>query len=86
MSQAVQAHEAFDLIRTEHIDSLNLDIQQFVHRQTGAAHYHLAANNSENVFLVALRTVPQDSTGVAHILEHTALCGSRNYPAHSTPL
>ncbi|MEM6545252.1 MAG: insulinase family protein, partial [Pseudomonadota bacterium] len=32
------------------------------------------------VFLVALRTVPKDSTGVAHILEHTALCGSQRYP------
>ncbi len=80
MTEAVQTHEAFDLVRTEHIDSLNLDVQQFEHRETGAQHYHLAANNSENVFLVALRTVPQDSTGVAHILEHTALCGSEHYP------
>ncbi|MEE4191014.1 MAG: insulinase family protein [Halieaceae bacterium] len=80
MTEAVQAHAAFDLVRTEHIDSLNLDVQQFEHRETGAQHYHLAANNSENVFLVALRTVPQDSTGVAHILEHTALCGSEHYP------
>ncbi len=80
MTEAVQTHEAFDLIRREHIDSLNLDVQQYEHRATGAQHYHLAANNSENVFLVALRTVPQDSTGVAHILEHTALCGSESYP------
>ncbi len=43
-------------------------------------HYHLAAPYSENVFLVALRTVPLDSTGVAHILEHTALCGSEQFP------
>jgi Zn-dependent M16 (insulinase) family peptidase len=80
MTEAVKTHEAFDLVRSEHIDSLNLDVQQFEHRETGAQHYHLAANNNENVFLVALRTVPQDSTGVAHILEHTALCGSENYP------
>ncbi|MEM0953352.1 MAG: insulinase family protein, partial [Pseudomonadota bacterium] len=80
MTDAVQAHPAFDLVRQEHIDSLQLDVQQFQHRETGAQHYHLAANNSENVFLVALRTVPEDSTGVAHILEHTALCGSESYP------
>ena len=30
--------------------------------------------------MVAFRTVPNDSTGVAHILEHTALCGSEKYP------
>ncbi|MCG6938602.1 MAG: insulinase family protein [Gammaproteobacteria bacterium] len=40
----------------------------------------MAAENTENVFLVAFRTVPMDSTGVAHILEHTALCGSKKYP------
>jgi len=80
MPDAVQAHDAFELLRSEHIDSLNIQVQQFQHRKTGAMHYHLAANNNENVFLVALRTVPQDSTGVAHILEHTALCGSEQFP------
>ena len=73
-------HPAFDLIKTHHIDSLNLDVHQYQHQQTGASHYHLAADNPENVFLVGLRTVPTDSTGVAHILEHTALCGSEKYP------
>lgn len=48
--------------------------------KTGATHYHLSADNNENVFLVALRTIPTDSTGVAHMLEHTALCGSERFP------
>ncbi len=74
------AHPAFELVREENIESLNIQVQQFEHRATGAVHYHLAANSAENVFLVALRTVPQDSTGVAHILEHTALCGSERFP------
>ncbi len=74
------AHPAFRPVRQQSIESLNLRIEQFEHRATGAAHYHMASDNSENVFLVALRTVPQDSTGVAHILEHTALCGSERYP------
>ena len=74
------AHPAFELVRHQAIDSLNIQVEEYRHRRTGAAHYHLAADNTENVFLVALRTVPQDSTGVAHILEHTALCGSEQYP------
>ncbi len=74
------AHPAFNAVRQETIESLNIQVQQFEHRATGAMHYHLAADNTENVFLVALRTVPEDSTGVAHILEHTALCGSERYP------
>jgi len=73
-------HPAFVAIRQQNIDSLNIRVEQYEHKKTGAVHYHLASANSENVFLVALRTVPQDSTGVAHILEHTALCGSKRFP------
>lgn len=74
------AHPAFEAIRAVPIPSLNLSVAEYRHRRTGAIHYHLAADNPENVFCVALRTMPMDSTGVAHILEHTALCGSRRYP------
>jgi hypothetical protein len=74
------AHASFRQLRDVPIPALNLRVQHFEHRETGAQHYHLASAHSENVFLVALRTVPEDSTGVAHILEHTALCGSRRYP------
>jgi presequence protease len=74
------AHPAFEPVRQETIESLNITVEQFEHRATGAVHYHIASENNENVFLVALRTVPEDSTGVAHILEHTALCGSERFP------
>ena len=73
-------HPAFSLLEETHISSLNLNIEKYEHKETGALHYHLASENEENVFLVAFRTVPMDSTGVAHILEHTALCGSERYP------
>jgi Zn-dependent M16 (insulinase) family peptidase len=75
-----EVHPAFEWLRSERIESLNLVVAEYRHRKTGARHYHLAADNPENVFLVALRTVPTDSTGVAHILEHTVLCGSEHYP------
>ncbi|MEQ8516355.1 MAG: insulinase family protein, partial [Chromatocurvus sp.] len=74
------AHASFRQLQDVPIGALNLRVQQFEHRETGAQHYHLASDHGENVFLVALRTVPEDSTGVAHILEHTALCGSQRYP------
>jgi len=73
-------HPAFECLRTVHIPSLNIDMSEYRHKKTGASHFHLAADNPENVFLVALRTMPMDSTGVAHILEHTALCGSKRFP------
>ena len=77
---SVAAHAAFELVRTEKISSLDVLVSEYVHKKTGAMHYHIAADNTENVFLVGLRTIPTDSKGVAHILEHTALCGSEKYP------
>ncbi|HEY5718961.1 MAG TPA: insulinase family protein, partial [Gammaproteobacteria bacterium] len=71
---------SFEYLGSVPVASLNLTVHEFRHRVTGAQHYHVAADDPNNVFLVAFRTVPQDSTGVAHILEHTALCGSRHYP------
>ncbi|MEC7119432.1 MAG: insulinase family protein, partial [Pseudomonadota bacterium] len=76
----VNTHPAFDLIRRAPIAALSAELLEFRHRATGAVHYHLAADNDENVFLVAFRTQPMDSRGVAHILEHTALCGSARFP------
>ncbi len=75
-----KCHHSFEWLESEYIESLDISINHFQHKKTGAQHYHIAADNNENVFLVALRTIPTDSTGVAHILEHTALCGSRRYP------
>ena len=74
------AQSAFKLLNQYEIESLGVRLEQYEHNKTGAQHYHLASDYAENVFLVALRTVPEDSTGVAHILEHTALCGSERYP------
>ncbi|WP_288130109.1 insulinase family protein [Microbulbifer sp.] len=73
-------HPAFEPITSAEIESLGVRVEEYRHRRTGAQHLHIAADNPENVFMVALRTVPHDSSGVAHILEHTALCGSDKYP------
>ncbi len=74
------SHPAFELIRTVSVPSLNLGLEEYRHGGTGARHFHLASEDGNNAFLVAFLTVPKDSTGVAHILEHTSLCGSRRYP------
>lgn len=73
-------HPAFTPVRHHRIEALNTDIHEYRHNRLGTPHFHLAAENPENVFLVGLRTLPTDSTGVAHILEHTVLCGSEKYP------
>ncbi len=75
-----ETSNGFKLLQSRQIENLSLDVHEFTHSETGASHFHLETDHSENVFMVALRTVPEDSTGVAHILEHTALCGSEQYP------
>lgn len=47
---------------------------------TGARHLHLDCEDTNNVFMITFKTSPTNSTGVAHVLEHTALCGSQKYP------
>lgn len=74
------SHPSFQWLRSQTLKRLNITVHEFEHQITGAQHIHIDADNRENVFLVALRTLPEDSTGVAHILEHTALCGSAKYP------
>ncbi len=60
----------------ETIDSVMI---QLLHIKTKARHIHIHNKDKENTFGVFFRTVPKDSTGVAHILEHTVLCGSKKF-------
>ncbi|GIR69234.1 MAG: hypothetical protein CM15mP74_04850 [Halieaceae bacterium] len=53
----------FVLKRAVPIPSLNLTVEEYEHPGTGATHLHLSSDSTENVFMVALRTVPEDSTG-----------------------
>ena len=74
------SHDTFEPVKTGLVPALNIAVEDYRHKITGARHLHLACEDSNNVFMVAFMTRPQDSTGVAHILEHTSLCGSEKYP------
>lgn len=50
------------------------------HKKTGARVALLSNNDDNKVFCIGFRTTPKDSTGVAHITEHSVLCGSRDFP------
>jgi len=73
-------HEAFELIRDEHIAEVNSQVQLFRHKKTGAEVLSLQNDDENKVFGITFKTPPEDSTGIAHILEHSVLCGSRKYP------
>tara|TARA_B100000401_G_scaffold175631_1_gene117926 strand:+ start:679 stop:3519 length:2841 start_codon:yes stop_codon:yes gene_type:complete len=70
----------FELKESKKIELLDVNAQVYKHSKFNTQHIHLDADNDEKVFMVAFRTIPEDSTGVAHILEHTSLCGSEKYP------
>ncbi len=66
--------------RVAPLDTIQSTFLELEHLETGAIHVHIHNKDAENAFSVAFKTVPQDSTGVAHILEHTVLCGSQKFP------
>ena len=70
----------FNLQEQKNIPLLDVNAQIYNESEFNCKHIHLESDSNEKVFMVAFRTIPEDSTGVAHILEHTALCGSKKYP------
>jgi Zn-dependent M16 (insulinase) family peptidase len=74
------SNSSFEIVGRGRVASLGLDLHEYLDPRTGARHYHLDCADPNNAFMVAFPTLPEDSSGVAHILEHTTLCGSRRFP------
>lgn len=70
----------FDMLRQQEIPELKTLARLYRHARTGAELLSLINDDENKVFGITFRTPPKDSTGVAHILEHSVLCGSRKYP------
>ena len=70
----------FRLLRSERIAEAEGTAYTFVHEKTGAQLFFLETADDNKVFSISFRTPPVDDTGVAHIVEHSVLCGSRKYP------
>ncbi len=75
-----QSLHGFKLIKQETIKELNSRSLHFEHEVTGAEVLILENDDDNKVFSVTFRTPPENDRGVAHILEHSVLCGSRKYP------
>ena len=76
----IEALSAYEVIAHEFLPDVDSDSWLLRHKKTGARVALLPKNDSNKVFYIAFRTPPEDSTGVAHIIEHTVLCGSRDFP------
>ncbi|XP_022218351.1 presequence protease, mitochondrial [Drosophila obscura] len=73
-------YHGFQCERVERIPDFDLTSYTLRHEGTGTELWHIDRNDTNNVFSINFRTTPFDSTGLPHILEHLALCGSKNYP------
>lgn len=74
------SYKGFDLIsETEVPDCSSIGVY-LRHRKTGLEVFHLLNDDEENLFAFAFRTPIKDSTGAAHITEHSVFCGSEKFP------
>jgi presequence protease len=80
LSSVGQQYKNFTVTNVVDIEEIKSTLVELVHDHTGAKVMHIAHDDPENVFCVSFRTTPITSDGVAHILEHTVLCGSEKFP------
>jgi len=79
-ARGVETIGGYTIVRRVRLDRLDGAFIELVHERTGAKHIHIECADDNNAFAVCFPTVPKDSTGVAHILEHVVLAGSKRFP------
>lgn len=72
--------KAYELLEKQEMTELSCVGYLLKHKVTGARVVLVENEDDNKVFSVGFRTPPKDSTGVAHIVEHTVLCGSKEFP------
>ena len=70
----------FRLKNVSDVAEISAKTYEFEHVKTGAKLFYAAVDDDNKVFYIGFRTPPKDDTGVAHIVEHSVLCGSKKYP------
>lgn len=80
LQQVGQRYRDFVLVKSVHIPELQCLLRELVHEPSGASIIHIGNDDPENLFCLSFQTLPETSNGVAHILEHTVLCGSKKFP------
>lgn len=81
MNQNFNIPAAYRLVLQQEIPEIESHGYLLEHIKSGARVALLSNEDENKVFTIGFRTPPQDNTGVAHILEHSVLCGSRDFPA-----
>ena len=71
----------YEIIKEEELKGIHAKGYLLRHRKTKARVLLIENDDNNKVFNIGFRTPPSDSTGVPHIMEHSVLCGSKNFPA-----
>lgn len=71
---------AYEIIQEENLSDLRSKGVLLRHKKSGARVLLMENDDDNKVFAISFRTPPSDSTGVPHIMEHSVLCGSREFP------
>lgn len=70
----------FLLVEEREIPGIDAQARRYRHEKSGADLISIRNSDPNKVFGISFRTPPEDSSGVAHILEHSVLCGSERFP------
>ena len=76
----IMKSEFYQVEKQEYIEEIACDVTVLTHTSSGARVLVLANDDENKAFCAGFKTIPEDDTGVAHIMEHSVLCGSRKYP------
>ncbi len=76
-----KVYNGFKLIEEKKIEDISSTGRVFLHEKSGAKLIYIENSDDNKVFSISFRTLPDNSTGVFHILEHSVLCGSRKFPS-----
>lgn len=72
--------QAYEVIQRGDLSDIKSQGTLLKHKKSGARVLLMENDDENKVFAIGFRTPPSDSTGVPHIMEHSVLCGSRNFP------
>ena len=73
--------KTYELVKEEDLKGIQSKGYMLNHKKSGARVLLIENDDENKVFSIGFRTPPSDSTGVPHIMEHSVLCGSKNFPA-----
>ncbi|MBK3519661.1 insulinase family protein [Carboxylicivirga marina] len=81
--QVDQVYNGFKLIEKRFVKEVNAECLYFMHEKSGARLFKVAADDPNKLFNIAFKTVPEHDYGTPHIMEHSVLNGSTNFPVKS---